>query len=125
MCEMCAEDIDAEITRLENENESLRSCLKAMQDYQTPQREAVSKYGLEPGKLQIAWREGERDDPREIVDAVIDALAVGCVRSWPGDGTSCAAQIVEYWLDRAKRAESELAKMKKKIKLFKVIFENV
>jgi hypothetical protein len=58
------------------------------------QERISKKYGLGPGQLQSQWRDGKRTDTRELEDAICDALAMGSIAAWPGDGVGCAAQIV-------------------------------
>jgi hypothetical protein len=66
------------------------------------------RWGLEQGKLQWAWRQGERTDERELEDAICDALQMGGILAHPGDGVSCAAQIASYWMRRALKAEARI-----------------
>ena len=79
------------------------------------QKRAAAMFGFEPGGLQMAWRDGKRTDRRELEYAIVDALAMGCVLSWSGDGTSCAAQIVTKQMDRADKAEEELGNLRKRM----------
>ena len=72
------------------------------------QRIAAATFGFEPGRLQWAWRQNERTDRRELECAIIDALGMGGIYAHPGDGVSCAAQIVMAQMDRAEAAEKDL-----------------
>jgi len=66
---------------------------------------AARRYGLEPGELQWAWRQGKRTNEEELEWAICDALGMGGVQANPGDGVGCAAHIVRYWKHRAEAAE--------------------
>lgn len=77
--------------------------------YQSSQKMAVERYDMKPGDLQWAWRQGQRTDRREIEWAIVDALAMGCVVAYPGDGVGCAAQIVTAQMDRAEAATARAA----------------
>jgi hypothetical protein len=79
--------------------------------YVEAQERAAAKYGLKPGELQWQWREGVRTDPNEVMDAIIDALAMGGIHGWHGSAVSCVAQIVTCQMRRAEKAEAELAAM--------------
>lgn len=79
------------------------------EDWHRAQEAATSRYGLQPGELQHQWRKGLRSDRSELEWAIVDALAMGCITAWPGDGVSCAAQIVTAQMDRADDALARLA----------------
>lgn len=69
--------------------------------------ERAARYGFKRGGLQWAWRQGERSDPREVEDAICDALQMGGIYAWPGDGVGCAAQIVTRQMDEKATALRE------------------
>lgn len=62
--------------------------------YLAVQKEIAERYKLGVGDLQMQWRDGIRKDLTELEDAICDALAMGGIAAWPGDGVGCAAQIV-------------------------------
>jgi hypothetical protein len=72
------------------------------------QREAAGRYGFKRGGLQSAWRALQRTDKSELEWAIVDALGMGGIAAWPGDGVGCAARIVEAQISRAEQAEVDL-----------------
>lgn len=80
-------------------------------EFAETQKDACERYGLEPGHLQGQWRQGLRTDRSELEWAIVDALAMGGVTAWPGDGVGCAARIVETQMDRAEAAEARIAEL--------------
>lgn len=86
--------------------------------YLDTQKEAAARYGFEPGQLQWAWRQGQRTDRAELEYAIVDALGMGGIAAGPGDGASCAAQIVTAQMDRAEAAEANLAQAREALKPF-------
>jgi hypothetical protein len=71
------------------------------------QERISKKYGLGPGQLQSQWRDGKRTDTRELEDAICDALAMGGIAAWSGDGVGCAAQIVTGYSKAIARERDE------------------
>jgi hypothetical protein len=56
---------------------------------------------MDKGQLQWKWRtqKGLEPEPGELVEAVIEALDMGGIKAWNGDGVSCVTQIIENILD--------------------------
>jgi hypothetical protein len=76
------------------------------------------KYDVKPGASncpQIQIRNGRSPkSEEECMIAVLEALILqGCVIAWPGDGTSCVAQMIWAMHKRAEKTEKELAKLQK------------
>lgn len=109
---------DEEIERWRN----LQS--KEFADQSQAVKDMCASYGLEPGYLQSEWRDGKRDDPRELEDAIIDALWMGCIPAHRGDGVGCASQIVEYWLKKAKKLEADNKALRKVLGLYDALAED-
>lgn len=89
-----------------------RDRTKPLQDYTAQSQriaETCQRYGLKAGELQWQWRQGKRSDPRELEDAIVDALWMGCVPAHPGDGVGCASQIAGFQLKRAEEFKGLLA----------------
>lgn len=73
--------------------------------------EALSDTGYSLGQLQAKWRDDpDAFDPTLMEWAVCDALITqGCIAATPGDGVSCAAQMIECQHNARKKAEAKLA----------------
>ena len=66
--------------------------------------QAVKRYGLKPGELQAKWR--KQPPPifysgGELEDAIVDALTMGGIDAWSGNGVSCVAQMIDAQMSRA------------------------
>lgn len=100
------EAAEARVKELEWDQEQR---FKASFAYIEHQQAAAGRYGLGPGMLQMAWRNGERSDTAELEWAIVDALAMGSILAWPGDGVACAAHIVRKQIELREAAERQLA----------------
>lgn len=79
--------------------------------------EALKAENLSPGDLQWKYRiHPEKFEPRlgelAICDAIIEQ---GGYIVYPGDGVSCAAQMIEEQWFRANKLQNELDELKRKI----------
>lgn len=100
-----------DIETIQNQNrESHTRCLKDLNS-------RLAHRSMKPGDLQWKWRT-ETDlkyDYQDVCDALLDALVnMGGATAWNGDGTSCAAQIVQniiverdYYKTKFKEAKGE------------------
>jgi hypothetical protein len=111
-----SERLAADLARVTAERDRLRQHIAdaGMAHFEV-QESAAGRFGLKPGELQGQWRRGLRSDKSEIEWAIIDALAMGGIAAWPGDGVGCAAHIVLHQMSRAEAAEARLADAEKQI----------
>jgi hypothetical protein len=71
---------------------------KYQEFYKDQLLQTLHRFGYEPGDLQWKWRtrKGLPFDMAEIDAALLDAFVnMGGATAWTGDGSSCAAQIVQ------------------------------
>jgi hypothetical protein len=64
--------------------------------------ERLAQLGYAPGELQYKWRTQKdlKFDMTEVDLAILDALVnMGGATAWSGDGSSCAAQIVQHVME--------------------------
>jgi hypothetical protein len=118
-----AESAEARIAELERERDKAREHHKEMMLGYLENRKAVAeRFGLEPSELQWQWRQGTRTDRSEIEWAIVDALAVGCVTAYLGDGVGCAAQIVTKQMDIAASATARAERLEAGLKHYVELF---
>jgi hypothetical protein len=78
-------------------------------------------YGCKQGELQARWRQGKQApdaNGNELEWAICDALLMGGIIAYPGDGVGCVARIVEHHLKRAEAAEAENARLREALEPF-------
>lgn len=92
-------------------HEDRRGAQRRAEDY-------ITSAGHKLGELQWKYRAPktlpEKYDSGEVCLALIDALQMGGVYGWPGDGTGCAEQIVRAFYERG-RAQLEQAKSETRV----------
>lgn len=111
-------ELEAEVQRLQGEvrDAYYKLQLDRLNQITENQKQAAARFGFEPGGLQMAWRNGERADTAELEYAMVDALAMGGILAWSGDGVGCAAQIVTRQMHRATASEAREQQMREALK---------
>lgn len=109
--------MDAELVGTRGVARAAKEALAGAEAQRTGHRErlntSLASHGYKPGDLQHRWRTEKNLSPAypgELDDAILDALVnMGGATAWCGDGSSCAAQIVEALLKERDAAKEALA----------------
>jgi hypothetical protein len=89
--------------------------------------EQLERIGMKPGELQSDWRDNpEHYKPELSLLAVLDALVeMGSIPAWSGDGTSCAAQMIDAQARRCAKLAEDVAEYHRQFDEQEIVIEEL